>query len=78
MAPMSKADRIKEALGWLKVVFAALVAVDISLIAWLAQNFQSAETILIVLAFLAVVSTTAAIVAVNHAAYKRIADLENL
>ena len=41
---MSKADRIKEALGWLKVVFAALVA----------------------------------IVGVNHAAYKRIAELENL
>ena len=33
---VSKADRIKEALGWLKVVFAALVAVDVSLIAWLA------------------------------------------
>ncbi len=31
--PMSKADRIKEALGWLKVVFAALVAVDVSVIA---------------------------------------------
>jgi len=30
---MSKADRIKEALGWLKVVFAALVAVDVSVIA---------------------------------------------
>ena len=40
---MSKADRIKEALGWLKVVFAALVAVDVALIAWLAQNFQGAE-----------------------------------
>jgi len=74
----SKADRIKEALGWLKVVFAALVAVDISLIAWLAQNFQSAENVLVMLAFIAVVCTTAAIVGVNHAAYKRIAELENL
>lgn len=77
-SPMSKADRIKEALGWLKVVFVALVAVDVSLIAWLAQNFQSAENILVVLAFIAVVCTTAAIVGVNHAAYKRIAELENL
>ena len=75
---MSKADRIKEALGWLKVVFAALVAVDVSVIAWLAQNFQSAENVLVVLAFIAVVCTTAAIVRVNHAAYKRIAELENL
>jgi hypothetical protein len=30
---MSKAERIKETLGWLKIVFAALVAVDVSLIA---------------------------------------------
>jgi len=75
---MSKADRIKEALGWLRVVFAALVAVDISLVAWLAQSFQRAETVLVVLAFIAVVCTTAAIIGVNHAAYKRIAELENL
>lgn len=75
---MSKADRIKEALGWLKVVFASLVAVDISLIAWLAQNFQSADNILVVLAFLAVVCTTAGVIGVNHAAYNRIAELENL
>ncbi len=75
---MSKADRIKEALGWLKVVFAALVAVDVSVIAWLAQNFQSADNVLVVLALVAVVCTTAAIVGVNHAAYKRIAELENL
>ena len=40
---MSRADRIKETLGWLKIVFAALVAVDVSVIAWLAQNFQRAE-----------------------------------
>jgi Mn2+/Fe2+ NRAMP family transporter len=75
---MSKAERIKETLGWLKIVFAALVAVDVSLIAWLAQNFQRAESVLVVLAFVAVICTTAAVVAVNHAAYKRIAELENL
>ena len=75
---MSKADRIKETLGWLKVVFAALVAVDVSVVAWLAQNFQRAENVLVVLAFLAVVATTGAIVVVNHAAYRRISELENL
>src|SRR2546428_526677 len=76
--PMSKADRIKEALGWLKVVFAALVAVDVALIAWLAQNFQGAENVLVILALVAVVFTTGAIVGVNHAAYRRISELENL
>jgi len=39
---MSQSDRIKEEIGWLKLVFGALVAVDVSLIAWLAQNYKAA------------------------------------
>jgi hypothetical protein len=57
---------------------AALVAVDVALIAWLAQNFQSAENVLVILALVAVVFTTGAVVGVNHAAYRRISELENL
>jgi len=33
---MSKVDGIKEELGWLKVVFAILVAIDVSVVAWVA------------------------------------------
>jgi hypothetical protein len=54
------------------------VAVDVSLVAWLVQNFRSSENVLIILALLAVVATTGAIVGVNHAAFRRISDLENL
>jgi len=75
---MSKAERIKETLGWLKIVFAALVAVDVSLIAWLAQNFRTAEAVTLLLALFAVASTTAGIVAVNHAAFRRLAQLEDV
>jgi len=75
---MSQIDQIKEILGWLKVVFGALVAVDVSLIAWLSQNFHSADTILVVLAVVAVLLTTVGIVSVNHAAFRRIAQLEKL
>lgn len=75
---MSQSERIKETLGWLKVVFAALVAIDVSLIAWLAQSFRSTDAVLVVLALIAVAGTTAGIVAVNHAAFRRIAQLENL
>ena len=35
---MPKVDKLKEEIGWLKVVFAILVAIDISLVGWLAQN----------------------------------------
>ncbi|MEK6807101.1 MAG: hypothetical protein AABY95_10695 [Pseudomonadota bacterium] len=75
---MSQAERIKETLGWLKVVFAALVAIDVSVIAWLAQNFRTADAVLIVLAVSAVAGTTVAIVGVNHAAFRRLAQLEKL
>jgi len=75
---MSKADRIKEGPGWLKVVFVALVAVDVSLIAWLTQNLQTAGSGLVVLTIVAVACATAAIIGINHVAYRRIAELENL
>jgi hypothetical protein len=35
--PVPQIDRIKEELGWLKVVFGVLAAIDTSLVAWLAQ-----------------------------------------
>jgi hypothetical protein len=44
---MSKTDRLKEEIGWLKVVFGILVATDISLIAWMAQNYNQAAVFLL-------------------------------
>jgi 4-hydroxybenzoate polyprenyltransferase len=75
---MARADRFKEAIGWLKVLFVTLAAVDVSLIAWLAENLQTANAIVIVLAVVAVICTSAGIIGVNHAAYRRIVELENL
>ena len=73
-----QAESIKEALGWLKVIFVALVAVDVSLIGWLAQNTHTAQTILVYLAGFGVVSANAAIIGVGFAAYRRIIRLEML
>ena len=39
---MSEADQIKEEVGWLKLIFAALIAIEVSLIGWLAQNYTAA------------------------------------
>ena len=80
---MSQAECIKELLGWLKIVFAALVAIDVSLIAWLAQNFRTADAVLVVLVVIAVACITAGIVGAFHllnwhAAFRSIAQLENL
>jgi len=75
---VSKLDRIKEELGWLKVVLAASIAIDVSLIAWLAQNFETASSTLLMLALIGVLAASTGIIVVSHAAYKRILQLENL
>lgn len=74
---MSKSDRLKEELGWLKIVFAVLVAVDVSLVGWLAENYQSAARLLVVSAFVAVIFTTTVVVLVNRAAMRRFEALED-
>jgi len=75
---VAKIDRIKEEIGWLKVVFGILVATDISLLAWLAEKFASAPKVQVIVSLVAVVIVTGAIVWVNHLAYVRIKQLEDL
>ena len=75
---MAKLDRIKEEIGWLKVVFGILVATDISLLAWLAEKFASAPKVQVITSLVAVIIVTGATVWVNHLAYDRIKQLEDL
>ena len=42
---MAKIDEIKEFIGYLKVVFGILVAIDISIIGWLFKNEESLSNI---------------------------------
>ena len=76
IVPSSKTDRIKEELGWLKIVFAIFVAIDVSLMAWLAQNYDELSQVLTVCGFLGVVFVTSVVVWVNQAAIKRFKELE--
>jgi uncharacterized membrane protein len=65
---MSKADRIKEEIGWLKVVFAVCDAVDASLVAWLAQNYATANRVLVISAFVSAVVLAIVIAFINRRA----------
>ncbi len=60
----------------MKLVFGVLVAIGASLIAWLAQNYASAPSVLVVSGFIAVVVVTFVGVWVNRAAIKRFKQLE--
>jgi len=73
---MSKADRLKEDLAWLKLFFGAFLAVDVSVIAWLAQNYRQAETVIVVGAFIVIIALTGGLAFVTRRAYKRIDPLE--
>ncbi len=75
---MSKAEKLKEEIGWLKVVFGILVATDISMIAWLAQNVGQAYSRPVLVCVFAVVGVTLGLVWVNHTAYRKIDELEEL
>ena len=75
---MSQIDKLKEEIGWLKVVFGILVATDISLVAWTAQNYNKAPSFLLVICAVGVLLVTFGIVWVNKAAYRKIDELEEL
>ncbi|MGE4295819.1 MAG: hypothetical protein AB7E49_08975 [Campylobacterales bacterium] len=39
---MARIDEIKEFIGFLKLLFATVVAIDVSLVGWLVASFESA------------------------------------
>jgi uncharacterized membrane protein len=74
---MSKSERLKEEIGWLKVVFAVSVALDASLVAWLAQNFDTTSRFLFVAGVVAAVVFAVVVAYVNRLAYRRLKELED-
>jgi len=73
---MAKIDGLKEEIGWLKIIFGTLIAIDASLIGWLGEHYASASRTLVVIAILAAAVVTSAVVGVNHLAYHRMQQLE--
>ena len=72
---MAEIDKIKEEIGWLMVIFALLVAIDVSLIGWAAQNFTEVPITLLLLSAIMVILVTSATVVINRRAYKKIDEL---
>lgn len=77
---MSKSEKIKEQIGWLKVSFAIFMAIDISLIGWLASSYdQDGVSMLKVYASVgAIAIVSAVVVLINKRAFKKIDELEEL
>lgn len=75
---MSKVNKLKEEIGWPKAVFAILVASTVSLVGWLAQNYDDAPIFLQIVCSAAAVVMTGGIIWVNRVAYRKIDELEEL
>jgi len=73
---MPRAERVKEEIGWLKVMFAVAVALDASLVGWLAQN-DTTSTPLFIPGVVAAVVLAVVVAYVNHLAYRRLKELED-
>ncbi len=69
---MSQNERIKEEIGWFKVVFAVSVAMCASVVAWLVQNYSTAKPILLVSGLLVVIGLGGGIIWVNRVVFKRL------
>lgn len=75
---MAHIDKLKEEIGWLKVIFAILIATALSLAAWVIQNYGKASQVLTIGGAIAVLLIIVIIISVNTVAYRKIDKLEDL
>ena len=75
---MAKIDEIKELIGFLKVLFATFVAIDVSLIAWLYNNYAESGFAFNFLVLFLVILFSMGIVLVVSAILKYIKSLKDL
>ncbi len=75
---MSEIDKIKEEIGWLKVVFGLLIVTDISLIGWIARNIVKIHSLVLFAAIIIVALVTLIIMVINRRVYRKLDDLGDL
>jgi hypothetical protein len=75
---MSKLDRLKEDIGLLKLFLAALIVIDVSLIAWVAQNYERAHRLLVLGGVASTVVVTGASIWITWRLRRAIEQLEDL
>jgi uncharacterized membrane protein YuzA (DUF378 family) len=75
---MAKIDRIKEFINYLKVLLVLLLATNIGLIGWIANNYKVADSILIYLSMITVLIILVIAISINKKIIKDIKSLEDL
>ena len=75
---MSEEKQIEQTIGWYKVVFAILSAIDISLFAWFVRYYETENRGLLILCFIGIIVTTATILIINRNVFKFLDRLREL
>jgi len=75
---MGKIDKQKELIGYLKVVFSILVAVDLSLVAWVFKHTNDAPVYYLYASAIIVVLITGGIIGINRFILAKIDELEDM
>lgn len=75
---MSKSEKIKEFIGYLKLIFSILIAVNLSLVAWIYQKYQLLSIIDILLGSLVIFLISLSLFFINRKILKNINKLERL
>jgi hypothetical protein len=75
---MGKIDRQKELIGYMKVIFGILVAMDVSLVAWIFKHASELKSLYLYGSAFLVVLITVAIVLMNKAILIKIDELEEM
>ena len=75
---MSEEKQIEQEIGWYKVIFAVLAAIDVSLLAWFAKNYKSEGNILQISCFIAIPVVSFGIAIINRNVFKLLDKLREL
>jgi len=75
---MAKIDEVKESIGYFKLIFSILVAINISLVAWLYKNSELLNLIDMVSFLSLVTSVTICIIYINRQVLSKIRSLRDL
>ena len=75
---MAKIDKIKEYIGWLKVLFALFFGIDVSLIAFLFLHFEDNSLFKDILVIISLIISLYITIFINSKILEKIDELEDL
>jgi len=73
---MAKIDKIKEQIGWLKIIFGLLTAMVVSIIGFIVTSYKVTDPLILILSLVLVVFLSFGIVITNQKAYTKMDELE--